>query len=1681
MQRFLTDRFEVAKVVRRTKAAISFVGHDRWSGKRNVFVKCLVAGTFQVSSQTAQKLAAFRGLKHPLLTNVDAVGFTPRRDFYAIRPYLDSTALLNGIQSSLIGQIIAACSVLQSAGMVHGRIKPSNILVQDDSIQLVDSGLPGQAERALDREAVSFMAPEVLAGTDLRPESDLYSLGALLYRIYANRHLFEDQDTALLKEKHANAMPIPLCETADVPQEFSDVIMRLVDRDLVGRKQAFSRLLSIEKVKHSPATRAVFLGRNALLEEASNLLRKPDGGIHIIALEGVPGSGKTRLIEELSFRAELHNHQLLVGRSYERENRRFEPILQAIEQWFRRNHRAQSWLETDGRSFVPTVARLLPNLPHPDSPIPNSEFTAEQLVADLVGTLVSWSNTDTPISVALEDLHWADDGTLQVLKQLSLRAAESCLPMIVTFRTHQLSQSVVRLLSDLQHSRAILNRVSLPPLNITETRQMAQSLATGSNTHAWIVENSGGNPLLVEECARYREARSTQLLPRIQDVLVAQVKGLPAHLRTAAEALSLFPKPVSLELAYKTLSTLADGHDRQIVTELNASGIFVEHDQQIEFRHDGIRKSVYRNIRPGRRKELHRTVYRMLTAVDSDCESTAFHAEQGGMLDVALSAFEKAGARRQEDGDYGRAAELYSAGRKLYKRLGRSVPGDLDLCCAQSLVQAGQVRKARKILKNALDRVPTHSQIKANMYLTLGSCSWGQPDKAVQYFELARAHSPDGSPDGPRSVLRLAHAYVLAGRTREAESTLKRFELLPQDPSQTDFMWYEDLKALILISLHRYAEALSIMGGKDPKDAFLPQVLVNRSVCLDKLGRLNEAVLYQRNALTLSRQRGLLFGELVCLQNQGATETKMGCFQDAQDCFLEAERIGEVIRISREGERHSIPTLAADHAFLRLEMGEYDKARKLIMSGYRKLKGPRGSSSAVWLAFEATEVYGTIGQPHRARKAIENVATSELIQSKFLVVRRAISLEWTNEVSGDEQLDSLNTALELTAEMGTLYQRVRVLISLAQLNIQRREWKKAADELSEAQALARKCEFGALRPRIALLKAAVAEDDKSRLRYLTAAYRMAHGLPLPEVEAEARFRIANIKLGGGDFVEAHRYLSDSVRTIFKLANQIPKQGRNRYLNVPWRKEARNMLQQVGEKTRADEEHQATDPKRSATYFKTIYEVSMALGKVSGINDFAEVLRGSMSGTLKRGFAIYLTVRDKDEFYEKKIKVDATVAKRISKLYKRCHEHPFFGDHELRPTNEPGAAHIVWIPLTCRHVQFGGIYIDLSDRPPSESEMEFLAALGVIASNTLAATLWASQARPKPNAAKPKYDGIIGSSREIEEVYNLIKIASGSDATVLIEGESGTGKELVARAIHENSARSNKPFITVDCGAIPETLIESELFGSRRGAFTGATADRAGLVAAANGGTLFLDEISNTSPSLQVKFLRVLQEREVRRVGDTRGRHVDLRLVAATNANLEDCVQKGEFRQDLLYRLNVLYVPIPPLRHRRDDILDIARSFLDRLNSTHKTRKRFGRRALDLLVAGTYRGNVRELRNVVERGYFMTTDSATIKQLHVDTAASDGADKNEILLLFEDLKEGRKDFWDAVHIPFKKRDISRETVIALMDLALRETRGTYKLTSPLLGVKASKHRKFIDFLHRNHCKPDFRPYRNLPEA
>lgn len=243
-----------------------------------------------------------------------------------------------------------------------------------------------------------------------------------------------------------------------------------------------------------------------------------------------------------------------------------------------------------------------------------------------------------------------------------------------------------------------------------------------------------------------------------------------------------------------------------------------------------------------------------------------------------------------------------------------------------------------------------------------------------------------------------------------------------------------------------------------------------------------------------------------------------------------------------------------------------------------------------------------------------------------------------------------------------------------------------------------------------------------------------------------------------------------------------------------------------------------------------------------------------------------------------------------------------------------------------------------------------------------------------------FSKIIGKSTSLQEVLMLVRKVSNTDANILIRGDSGTGKELIARSIHTNSERRNRPFVPVDCASLPENLLESELFGHEKGAFTGAHVTRPGIFEYANGGTLFLDEIGELNITLQSKLLRVLQERQVRRVGGKRLLNVDVRFIAATNQNLENAIQENRFREDLFYRVNVITIPLPSLKKRKDDIPLLANHFLKHFSKGSMNKVNgISKKAMEFMERYHWPGNVRELQNVIERAVSLTDSKMIVPE------------------------------------------------------------------------------------------------------
>jgi transcriptional regulator with GAF, ATPase, and Fis domain len=353
--------------------------------------------------------------------------------------------------------------------------------------------------------------------------------------------------------------------------------------------------------------------------------------------------------------------------------------------------------------------------------------------------------------------------------------------------------------------------------------------------------------------------------------------------------------------------------------------------------------------------------------------------------------------------------------------------------------------------------------------------------------------------------------------------------------------------------------------------------------------------------------------------------------------------------------------------------------------------------------------------------------------------------------------------------------------------------------------------------------------------------------------------------------------------------------------------------------------------------------------------------------------------------------------------------------------------------------------------------------------------------------------LIGNSAAMRVVIEDINAAARSDAKVLINGETGVGKDVVARLIHHRSARRTGRLTAVNCAGLPDSLLESELFGHARGSFTGAYRDKLGLFETAQGGTAFLDEVGEMSTRMQTVLLRFLETGEIQRVGgDGRTARVNVRIIAATNRDLQPAIAAGTFREDLYYRLNVIRIQVPPLRERRDDIPELLEHFLAEFSRHHRAaRRHLSPGALDALVGYNWPGNVREMKNVVERlvvrapGTRVEVEDlpSDLKRVPVTIAAGSEpsnprqeAAASAALELYEQMVEQHESFWSVVHAPFMTRDLSREQLRTIVRAGLERTRGNYRALVQLFNMPASDYKRFLSFLRKHGCHVPFYAYR-----
>ena len=1590
-----------------------------------------------------------RGLTHPYLLGITRAGISGGNSFFSTRQFSSAIFDLSKVNQANVTQLLDAVCFLHKHGKLHGHIKPSNIFCLQGSVCLGDMGVIDSAEFS-SLDDIRFTAPEVLLGGVPTFESDYYSLGAILYRIYAGRDPFDDSLPENLKAKYLQARMPTIRAVSGIRGSFAAAIDGLLHRNPRRRARAIQELIREMPFAAESASRVPMIGRRDIFDQLySRLSSSTVRSLTVDLIEGDAGIGKSRLIEELQFRSNFYGSEFYSAACIERTEPNLAPIIRLVRMVLNRHC---SIKRVGVRTLLGNFEGNLVNL-FTDKETPSSggtEFPSERVVQDLIGLITALSRKD-PLQLCIEDIDKAGPATQNFIRQLCCRASELNVRLLLTCRNSAaaiLPAEIEALLGE------NVFRLLLGPLDKSDSTNLSRYLNLDPGKQKQIMNRAGGNPLWLLEHARIEnhQALTTSVFALISeqsdDVLLRVVQVLALN-RTIASA-DLLARVTGFDV--ETV--------RQSLAKLRTIGAVREADHGYDLRLESLRTSVESEMSARERRKTYARLYGLLSKEISVTEERlAAAASKGGLWERAslhLTALARIAIKR---GDNVSVLSLYKNLQAVLRRLKQELPIEADIEMAICLAKIGKTRKAEQILQRSLSESAINEdwRLRLSLLRSGGEIDRSNLSQRLRFLQTLIDSSTPKQLNPAVLLAELSSTLVGVGDFAGARSALERAQKsLENAPNSDAHQSVTGAEGYLLANTGQFRSASekyeALSHGKWGLSA---AALTSRAFCLEHLGKIRNALVIQNKALRLARKAGLLAGQFLCLGNLGAFNTKLGNFSEARKCFGKMQQL--LTQLGPDGSI-SFKSIEAEEALLEFFEGRHGVAIQHLRSALNSpslLRNIRYQSQLL-----ESEINFSLCSTIQMSE-VEQIAKEGLWSESPLYAVQLALLRSRTKAAVSDALSELHEAVETARTASLLYEVCRLEIEIAD----RMHESEPADGKLHADVALRISKRNGYRPlqcRALLVRALCSRHEKEKEHYLGLCLKLATSVGIPEIASESSYYLGVHYALTNQSAAARECFANSTRLISEIVEQIPTRFRSAYLARPWRKDARKryeeqLLDQPLRLLAAE-----TDPGfRDHHYFRALYRISIAASSSRTTDEFLTGLLPEI-GLAREGVVAMLTLDGLTSWHSYGVVLTDALRHRVLSVAVKARGQARYNSNDR------------WIPFRGT-LHSGGICVLSRQRSQmGEEEMEFFTILGIFASSALEQIH--NRAASKPLPVIDAFHGIVGNSRPIQDLCAHIARISDNSATVLIQGETGTGKELVARAIHKLSSRSKGPFIPIDCGAISEGLLESELFGSKRGSFTGAIADRPGVFEAAHTGTLFLDEISNLNLAMQAKLLRVLQEKEIRRIGETRNRQVDVRLVAASNSNLKQLVASGSFRQDLLFRLDVIAVNLPPLRSRREDIPMLAAYFLKQLNSAHKADKVLGPKALEPLLTHHFPGNVRELQNCVERGYF-TTSGKTILSIPMEGSTVEES-VNEARKWLSDLADGRRNFWTEVHDRYKRRDISREKVVALVDLGLRTTRGSYKNLASLIHLQEGEYRRLMDFLRRNNCLLDFRPYRKV---
>lgn len=1551
------DSYRVIEEIAESNHALLY--RIKSSDDLQMVLKIARKGEDEQNALIAREYKILSEFKHPNIAKVNTCGLTKSGRAYFTMEYVPGVAIndhFKGFSEEFvlaILQIMQGLSIFHQKGFVHGDLKPENILYSPEKKKaiLIDfgfAGLPSETKQL--GGTIGYMAPEVIKSTSIDQRSDLFSLGVVMYEILSGDEFFEFK-------------PIE-----KIPHQINDLLRRLLSYEpslrptinsicLVLNEFTSSHPIELVDYKASLPTTAYI----PVSQDLSTLVDEQHQNLLSIAAER--GLGKTRTLQELKFNFLQKNYTVFMHNGGSKHT-----LLQALFEFFGRR--------------IPSVLKD-----------PLNQFQVFEKTLRLIKT----SSRKRPVAILIDDFDALSPFEQDLVRYMAFSVLDANILLITTSESSPPFGSI-------DHQALHLRPFRQEEVSLLLERTFFEIAFAGKNKKAglhefskWLLDESGGNPLFIteilnilfrEEAIRYYShcwqvnlnlLRDIPIPGRILNIVTDKLGGLSNNQRTLFEYLSLLDHPIDRVLINGIID-IADEKDIEklkqigLVRELRTNGICtlaiqnrlaarvsknnIHQDKEETWR----RKTVeLLESSPSRRKDYLKLQSELLFLENDYANCLKC------LLKLAKDAFAIC--------DYRSALHYYKSMLKCNKYLRQKENPEIITKIAYCYQLLGNYDMAISYYRSALETENIEFMAEICSGIAGSQAALGKYSEAAEFFRKAMTYSSNKE---LQDHIKIA-VYSLLCMPQSIEMsiyfnpTFPTAYNAPEVKMLTETMYYQALYEWIRgrnddgIQKAKDALKLAKKGKLEIHQAYIATLI---SFFKHQKGDIDAALKDTILAKGIFEKNHLNSMLPLILNMQALLRIDNGQFQKAEELLRNAHSLARQINSTE-----AIHIISRTMGRLNEYMGNFDAAIAL----YDEAKNIHPNDPLINYLLSITLFKK--GALNKAKNVLETRA-DDRDHISHLFAKALVAQSMGNEAEGEA---AMNEALaRIHSETHNLLLKRDFFLCAAHFFYLRGNSKRSLSFARESQGLssAKSREFLVSSGLIAVNRFLL---DQSDLRILSeikeqlnriGCYYDCLLLSRMEVDALLESRIEG---------KGAKHLVSEFQSIQYVQERL---GIAR--DDTWFSSVQTRLFPFLAKRYLQEAF-------SSEYFETLSEIADLISSGLGSESFIETAldlimrvtkaqRGAFFMSTKRGMKL-LAGREIDQTTIQDAKeLSKTAIKEVEK--NRIIHTPCALDDAKYSKKKSVMMHkiksLLCMPLSIHNRVVGAIYLDSRTRKHifSEKDKEFLITVAKILASVIEKSmefrsLSEENVLLKSSITEKIGKGFItGSSRQMKKVYHLIESVAGTSSPVLMLGETGTGKGMLARLIHLKSKREKRRFLTINCGTIPENLLESELFGHKRGSFTGAVSDKIGLLEASEYGTVFLDEISNTSPGFQAKLLEAIEEKRIRRIGETKTRTIDIRFIFASNRDLEREVAEARFRQDLFYRINVFTISIPPLRERKKDIPILADFFLDRYrNEMNKDIQGFDASALQYIKTYEWPGNVRELQNAIERAVVLSKSKA----------------------------------------------------------------------------------------------------------